>query len=105
MRAIWLGGCKVESTWLVSCSIVTYHYSSQCLKAMLFRYLQAVGAGRASMAMKSFQYATHSIVSIIGPTMVGVGNIGYPVSLVLFILLHHRKDFEEKHKVLNSVTI
>ena len=71
MRTLLLGGCKVEFTWLLTCSIATYHYSFQCFKAMLFRYLQVVvGAGGASMAIESFQYATHSIVSIIGPTMV-----------------------------------
>ena len=32
-----------EFTWLVSCSIVTDHYSFQYLKAILFRCLHAVG--------------------------------------------------------------
>ena len=39
------GECKVECTWLVSCSTVTSHYSFQYLKAMCFRYLHAVGTG------------------------------------------------------------
>ena len=33
-----------EFTWLISCSIATDHYLFQCLKAMFFSYLQAVGA-------------------------------------------------------------
>ena len=34
---------------------------------------------------------------------VSVGNVGSPVSLVLFILLHYRKD-KKNTRVLNSIT-
>ena len=43
-----------EFIWLVSCSIVTDHYSFQYLNAMLFRYLHAIGGRRASMAIETF---------------------------------------------------
>ena len=34
-----------EFTWLVSCAIVTDHYSFECPRGMSFGYLYAVGSG------------------------------------------------------------
>ena len=39
------GGTRAEFTWPMRRSIATDHYLFQGLKAMLFSYLQAVGAG------------------------------------------------------------
>ena len=48
MVALWLGGVRLNLTelfWLVSCSLLTHHNSLTSLKALLFGYLNAVGAG------------------------------------------------------------
>ena len=52
-----------EFTWLVSCSIVTSHYLFQYLKAMFFGYLNGVGNRRASLVIKIFECARHSLTS------------------------------------------
>ena len=59
-----------EFTLLIRCSIVTNHYSFQCLKAIFSGYLQAIGAGGLSMTIENFQRVRHP-VSILGPTVVG----------------------------------
>ena len=43
------GGVAVnlpELTWLISCSMVADHYLFQCVIAMFFGYLRAVGEGK-----------------------------------------------------------
>ena len=47
-RALWLGGVELnlpEVTWLVGGASVSDHYPFQCLEAMFFSYLYAVGSG------------------------------------------------------------
>ena len=42
-----VGGVELnlpEFTWLISCCIATDQYLFQCVKAMFFGYLQAIGA-------------------------------------------------------------
>ena len=44
--SLWLEGVGLHLTefaWLVSCSIITDHYSFQCLKEMFFGYFHVVG--------------------------------------------------------------
>ena len=54
-----------EFTLLIRCSIVTDHYLFQCLKAILFGYVQAIGAGGLSMTIENFQRVRKSL-SILG---------------------------------------